>query len=259
MFRIVPKRCLNNTLYRFASRFKSKSIQAFATNSTTPFSTSSTFDSSTTSLPSPHPRNFADYRQHSAIEGFYWRSPFGSIRMPDVTVDQYVWQNLSKWPNKVAIVCGITGRQYTYAQLRDHCAAVAHRLRTEYDLKRGDVVAISMPNVPEYAIAVLGAMEAGLTVTTINPAYTKHEHVKQLAMSGAKLLFGMAEGAELLRESVTQVASEQKSGSIMPVVVLRINSGETMPSDVRDFAELMKLSRMYIELIMLFSTALISL
>lgn len=154
-------------------------------------------------------------------------------------MDQCIWQNLDKWPNHIAVVCGITGRQYTYAQLRDHSAAVAHRLRTDYGFRRGDVIAISMLNEPEFVIAVLGAMEAGLVITTINPAYTKHEHVKQLLMSEAKLIFGTAENTNMLHASAVEVSSEQKTSTPMPIVVLRTNRAELLPSGVRDMAELM--------------------
>lgn len=70
-------------------------------------------------------------------------------------------------------MCGETGRKYTYSQLRDHSAAVAFRLQTKFNLKRGDVVAICLPNVPEFAIALLGVLEAGLVITTLNPIYTE--------------------------------------------------------------------------------------
>lgn len=116
--------------------------------------------------------SMAPFRTSSEANGFVWTSRYGQITVPDQTIDEYVWSNLSKWPGKTAIVCGVTGRKYSYGQLRDHCAAVALRLRTEFKLNQGDVVAISMPNIPEYAIAVLGALEAGLTITTINPIYT---------------------------------------------------------------------------------------
>lgn len=112
------------------------------------------------------------FRSNSEQEGFSWRSPYGQIAVPEMRVEDYVWKNLDMWHNKIAIVCGITGRQYSYGKLRDHSAALAYRLRANFDLKPGDVVAISMPNVPEYAIVALGAFEAGLTITTINPNYT---------------------------------------------------------------------------------------
>lgn len=128
-------------------------------------------------IPAPTPPNqltesMLPFRSNSVDEGFVWKSRYGEIMPQNTTVDQYVWRNLDKWHNKIAIVCGITGRSYSYGKLRDHCAALAYRLRNDFNLKSGDVVAISMPNVPEYAMAVLGVLEAGLTVTTINPAYS---------------------------------------------------------------------------------------
>lgn len=68
--------------------------------------------------------------------------------------------------------CGETGRQYTYGQLRDHSSALAVRLQTQFGLKQHDVVAICLPNIPEFAIAALATFEAGLIVTSVNPIYT---------------------------------------------------------------------------------------
>lgn len=87
-------------------------------------------------------------RQYTSEDGYLWNSPYEPISAPDMTVDQYVWKNMVKWPNKVAIVCSVTGRKYTYAKMRDHCAAFAIRLRTQFGLKQGDVVAICLPNIP---------------------------------------------------------------------------------------------------------------
>lgn len=112
------------------------------------------------------------FRTHSAQEGFSWTSPYGQIAKQEIRLEEYVWKHLDKWHDKTAIICGITGRQYSYGKLRDHSAAVAYRLRNNFGLQCGDVVAISMPNVPEFAIVALGAIEAGLILTTINPAYT---------------------------------------------------------------------------------------
>lgn len=82
------------------------------------------------------------------INGYIVKSPYESISIPDLTIDQYVWKNMPKWPNHIAIVCGITGRKYTYAKLRDHCAALAIRLRINLNLEKNDIVGICLPNVP---------------------------------------------------------------------------------------------------------------
>jgi len=48
-------------------------------------------------------------------------------------------------------------------------------LQTKFKLEKPDVLAICLPNIPEYPIACLGGIEAGLAVTTINPIYTPGE------------------------------------------------------------------------------------
>lgn len=79
------------------------------------------------------------------------------------------------WLIPIVQVCGLTGRSYTYSKLRDSSAALAIRLQTTFRLKYGDVVALYLPNLPEYPIAVLSAIEAGLIVTTLNPTYKPGE------------------------------------------------------------------------------------
>lgn len=68
--------------------------------------------------------------------------------------------------------CGVTGRSYTYSELRDQTAAFAVNLQNKFGLQKDDVFAICLANSPEFPIASLGAIEAGLIVTTINPIYT---------------------------------------------------------------------------------------
>lgn len=83
-------------------------------------------------------------------DGFIMKSPYMPIAMPELTIDQYVWKNMPKWQNHIAIACGITGRKYTYAKLRDHSAALAIRLRKDLKLEKSDIVSFSLPNVPGY-------------------------------------------------------------------------------------------------------------
>lgn len=67
---------------------------------------------------------------------------------------------------------GETNAEFTYAQLRDICAAVAIRLqRPDLQLRPNDVVALSLPNCPEYVMASLGAIEAGFVISPVNPLY----------------------------------------------------------------------------------------
>lgn len=69
-------------------------------------------------------------------------------------------------------MCGVTDRKYSYAELRDHSAAFAVRLQMQFQMQQNDVLAVCLPNIPEFPIATLGAVEAGMVVTTVNPMYT---------------------------------------------------------------------------------------
>lgn len=68
--------------------------------------------------------------------------------------------------------CAITGRKFTYDELRRKSKNLNRALRKNFKLAKGDAVAIYSPNIPEYPIIVLGALKAGLVVTTLNPLYT---------------------------------------------------------------------------------------
>lgn len=48
--------------------------------------------------------NINNCRTHTPEDGFVLNSIYDPISIPDLTVDQYVWKNVSKWQNKVAIV-----------------------------------------------------------------------------------------------------------------------------------------------------------
>lgn len=65
----------------------------------------------------------------------------------------------------------MTGRKYSYKQLRTLCRRFAASLQKQ-GFKAGDVLCMMLPNQPEFAIVLLGAVEAGLTVSTMNSMYT---------------------------------------------------------------------------------------
>jgi len=64
------------------------------------------------------------------------------------------------------------GVTLTYAELERQSAAFAGYLQAHTDLAPGDRIAVQMPNVLHYPIAVFGALRAGLIVVNTNPLYT---------------------------------------------------------------------------------------
>jgi len=77
------------------------------------------------------------------------------------------------------------GRTLTYGDIDRLSAQFAAYLLGELQLKKGDRVAIMMPNCLQYPIATFGILRAGLTVVNVNPMYTARELRHQLADSGA--------------------------------------------------------------------------
>ena len=79
------------------------------------------------------------------------------------------------------------GKKLTYGQLDEMSAALGAWLQGR-GLVRGDRVAIMMPNLLQYPIAVAGILRAGMVVVNVNPLYTPRELEHQLKDSGAKAI-----------------------------------------------------------------------
>ena len=94
------------------------------------------------------------------------------------------------------------GTTLTYAQLDDLSARFAAFLATEWQLGKGDRLAIMLPNLLQYPIALFGALRAGLTVVNVNPLYTARELEHQLADSGAKTIVVLENFASTLQEAI---------------------------------------------------------
>jgi long-chain acyl-CoA synthetase len=80
------------------------------------------------------------------------------------------------------------GAILTYAQLDALSRAFAAWLQCKSGLVAGDRVALMMPNLLQYPIALLGTLRAGMAVVNVNPLYTARELEHQLKDSGAKAI-----------------------------------------------------------------------
>ncbi|XP_036345246.1 probable 4-coumarate--CoA ligase 3 [Rhagoletis pomonella] len=178
-----------------------------------------------------HPDKFLTYSEE---EGYIKQSHFDPVEVLNITVDKYVWRDIKNYENNIAAMCLISGRQYTYAQLRDCSAALAVRLQTRFKLAAGSTIAICLPNLPEYPIAALGAVEAGLTVTTVNPIYTAEEIGRQLQLSDTKFVVGTTLGYGVIREACQWAKKD------LPIAVIRFQPDEELPAGAIDFFELIK-------------------
>jgi long-chain acyl-CoA synthetase len=67
------------------------------------------------------------------------------------------------------------GKAITYNQLDEYSDAFAWWLQNKANLKRGDRVAIQLPNLIQFSVAVFGVLKAGMIVVNVNPLYTPDE------------------------------------------------------------------------------------
>ncbi|WP_397451748.1 long-chain-fatty-acid--CoA ligase FadD2 [Pseudomonas sp. NA-150] len=92
------------------------------------------------------------------------------------------------------------GVTLTYAELERHSAAFTAYLQENTDLQPGDRIAVQMPNLLQYPIAVFGALRAGLIVVNTNPLYTAREMRHQFKDSGARALVYLNVFGKLVQE-----------------------------------------------------------
>lgn len=94
------------------------------------------------------------------------------------------------------------GQVLTFRKLEERSRAFAAYLQNELRLEKGDRVALMMPNLLQYPIALFGALRAGLVIVNVNPLYTPRELEHQLNDSGAKAIVIVSNFAATLEKVV---------------------------------------------------------
>ncbi|NVK22975.1 MAG: long-chain-fatty-acid--CoA ligase FadD [Kangiellaceae bacterium] len=111
-------------------------------------------------------------------------------------------QSVSKFGDKPAVTnLGVT---LTYAELDQKSKQFAAYIQNQLGLEHGDRLAIMMPNLLQYPIALFGALRAGVSVVNVNPLYTARELKHQLNDSGANAIVILANFADTLQEVISE-------------------------------------------------------
>jgi acyl-CoA synthetase (AMP-forming)/AMP-acid ligase II len=136
------------------------------------------------------------------------RSPLPDIDIPEVSITEFVLARALERGDKAALVDGPSGRTITYGELAAAVSAVGSGL-TARGFKKGDVFAIFLPNLPEYAIAWLGVASVGGVITTVNPLYTPQEISYQLQDAGARYLVTIPQFLDRAQKAGEEVRLEE--------------------------------------------------
>jgi len=125
--------------------------------------------------------------------------PFKSIR-------DLFEQAFEKWPDRPSYSC--MGTDMSYRQLDEQSLQFASYLQQTLGLTRGERVAIMLPNILQYPVAMCGIFRAGLVVVNVNPLYTARELEHQLKDSGAKCVIILENFAHILDEVISETPVE---------------------------------------------------
>lgn len=138
-----------------------------------------------------------------------WLKNYPEKVQETINIDQYANLNdiladtVQKHGDKPAVTnLGLT---LTYKELSQKVEEFAAYLQHDLGLQKGDKLALMMPNLLQYPIALFGALKAGLAVVNVNPLYTPRELAHQLNDSGAKSIVILANFSDTLEEALDKV------------------------------------------------------
>ncbi|WP_413739135.1 long-chain-fatty-acid--CoA ligase FadD [Sodalis sp. RH21] len=135
-----------------------------------------------------------------------WAGRYPAAVPPEIDPDQYpslpalLANAVRRFPDLPAFIN--LGQPLTFRQLDEQSRAFAAYLQQGLRLNQGDRIALMMPNILQYPVALFGILRAGMVVVNVNPLYTPVELRHQLADSGASAIVIVANFAHTLEQVV---------------------------------------------------------
>ena len=116
------------------------------------------------------------------------------------SIGDFLAANVDRHRDRTAYVC--MGRTMSYGTLDRLSRAFASYLQNVACLPRGARVALMMPNLLQYPVALFGALRAGYVVVNCNPLYSPRELRHQLEDSGAEAIVVLENFAQTLEKAI---------------------------------------------------------
>jgi long-chain acyl-CoA synthetase len=118
------------------------------------------------------------------------------------SLNQLIERSCARFRDKTAF--SNMGASMTYGDLDGLSRDFAAYLQKALGLRQGTRVAIMLPNLLQYPVALIGALRAGMTVVNVNPLYTASELEHQLADSGATAIVVLENFASILQQALAK-------------------------------------------------------
>ncbi|MEO6897439.1 MAG: long-chain-fatty-acid--CoA ligase [Caldimonas sp.] len=141
-----------------------------------------------------------------------WLKQYPAGVPAEIDVNQYASlvgmldDSFSRFADRLAFK--FMGKSISFRQIDQASIAFAAWLQAQ-GLARGDRVAVMLPNVPQYPVAIAAILRAGLVVVNVNPLYTPRELEHQLKDSGAKVILVLENFAGVLAQVMAAVPTKK--------------------------------------------------
>ncbi|MEM7647322.1 MAG: AMP-binding protein, partial [Pseudomonadota bacterium] len=165
------------------------------------------------------------------MEAWHQHYPKGIAPQIDVnnyqSINEVIATTVNKYSEKTAF--SNMGIEMSYQEIDRLSDYFANYLTHKCGLKKGDRIALQMPNVLQFPVALFGAIKAGLIVVNTNPLYTEREMLHQFKDSQAKAIVILANFACHLEEIIDQTNIEHviitEIGDLFPTVKKLVVNG----------------------------------
>jgi long-chain acyl-CoA synthetase len=143
----------------------------------------------------------------------HWLTSYGTRIPADIDPDAFpsvfamLEGAMKRYADRPAFRC--FGQTLTFADTDLLSRSFAAFLQTTLGVKKGDRIAVMLPNLPAFPLAMLGIIRAGAIQVNVNPLYTPRELAHQLNDAGVKTIIVFAGVSATLAEIITQTGVEQ--------------------------------------------------
>ena len=160
-----------------------------------------------------------------------FKSKQPDVHLPGTDLTSVVLRRVDELGDKPALIDGSSGRTVTFLQLREQVNRMSAGLQ-QRGFRKGDVFAVFIPNMPEYATIFLGVAAAGGINTTVNSLYSTADLVHQFKDSNAKFLV-------TIPSFLDRALPAARECGIEAVFVIGAGEGESEAAGTTPFAELL--------------------
>ena len=131
------------------------------------------------------------------------------LEIPEKPLYKILEESASSYPDQVAVI--FYGRRIKYKELYDYSLRFATALREKWGIGKGDVIALVLPNSPQFIIAYHGGLRLGATISPANPLYTTRELNYHFKTSEAKIVVAL----DIFKEKVEEAAKDTRVETII--------------------------------------------